>query len=140
LPLALLPALLDLSLWDVFKDLKPVPLAVIALLVLFSLLSWTIVFSKWGLFRKADHDNRSFLRAFRKSSNLQSVALASEQFSAAPLVAVFDFGYGARTAHLLDVPGRLLSRLGSSGAAVMRWSLRCGRVDRGRPEVLGSPR
>jgi biopolymer transport protein TolQ len=86
--------LLDLSLWDVFKDLKPVPLAVIALLVLFSLLSWTIVFSKWGLFRKADQANRSFLRAFRKSSNLQSVALASEQFASAPLVAVFDFGYG----------------------------------------------
>ena len=94
MPLALLPGLLDLSLWDVFKDLKPVPLAVIALLVLFSLLSWTIVFAKMGGFRKADRDNRSFLRAFRKSSNLQSVALASEQFASAPLVAVFDFGYG----------------------------------------------
>lgn len=94
MPLALLPGLLDLSLWDIFKDLRPVPLTVIALLVLFSLVSWTIVFSKWGLFRKADHDNRSFLRAFRKSSNLQSVALASEQFASAPLVAVFDFGYG----------------------------------------------
>jgi biopolymer transport protein TolQ len=94
LPLALLPGLLDLSLWDVFKDLKPVPLAVIAILVLFSLLSWTVVFAKMGGLRKADRDNRSFLRAFRKSSNLQSVALASEQFAAAPLVAVFDFGYG----------------------------------------------
>jgi biopolymer transport protein TolQ len=94
LPLALLPGLLDLSLWDVFKDLKPVPLTVIAILVLFSLLSWTIVFGKMGGFRKADRENRSFLRAFRKSSNLQAVALASEQFSAAPLVAVFDFGYG----------------------------------------------
>jgi biopolymer transport protein TolQ len=94
LPLALLPGLLDLSLWDVFKDLKPVPLAVIAILVLFSLLSWTVVFAKMGGFRKADRDNRSFLRAFRKSSNLQAVALASEQFASAPLVAVFDFGYG----------------------------------------------
>ena len=94
LPLALLPGLLDLSLWDIFKDLKPVPLAVIALLVIFSLLSWTVVFSKWGLFRKADRDNRSFLRVFRKASNLQAVAIASEQFAATPLVAVFDFGYG----------------------------------------------
>lgn len=86
--------LLEISLWDILKNLKPVPLAVIALLVLFSLLSWTIVFSKWGLFNKARRDNRSFLRAFRKSSNLQAVALASEQFAAAPMVAVFDFGYG----------------------------------------------
>jgi biopolymer transport protein TolQ len=86
--------LLEISLWDILKNLKPVPLVVIALLVLFSLLSWTIVFSKWGLFKKARRDNRSFLRAFRKSSNLQAVALASEQFAAAPMVAVFDFGYG----------------------------------------------
>lgn len=92
--LQLYPVLLEISLWDILKNLKPVPLAVIALLVLFSLLSWTIVFSKWGLFNKARRDNRSFLRAFRKSSNLQAVALASEQFAAAPMVAVFDFGYG----------------------------------------------
>jgi biopolymer transport protein TolQ len=94
LALQLYPVLLEISLWDILKNLKPVPLAVIALLVLFSLLSWTIVFSKWGLFNKAKRDNRSFLRAFRKSSNLQAVALASEQFAAAPMVAVFDFGYG----------------------------------------------
>lgn len=92
--LQLYPVLLEISLWDILKNLKPVPLVVIALLVLFSLLSWTIVFSKWGLFKKAKRDNRSFLRAFRKSSNLQAVALASEQFAAAPMVAVFDFGYG----------------------------------------------
>lgn len=92
--LQFLPGLLEISLWDIIKNLKPVPLVVIALLVLFSLLSWTIVFSKWGLFKKAQQDNRSFLRAFRKASNLQAVALASEQFAAAPMVAVFDFGYG----------------------------------------------
>jgi biopolymer transport protein TolQ len=94
LALQFLPGLLEISLWDIIKNLKPVPLVVIALLVLFSLLSWTIVFSKWGLFKKAQQDNRSFLRAFRKASNLQAVALASEQFAAAPMVAVFDFGYG----------------------------------------------
>jgi biopolymer transport protein TolQ len=94
LALQFCPVLLEISLWDILKNLKPVPLVVIALLVLFSLLSWTIVFSKWGLFKKAKRDNRSFLRAFRKSSNLQAVALASEQFAAAPMVAVFDFGYG----------------------------------------------
>lgn len=94
MPLALYPGLLDLSLWDIFKNLRPVPLAVIAFLVMFSLVSWTIVFSKWGLYSKANQSNRSFLRAFRKSSNLQAVALASEQFASAPMVAVFDFGYG----------------------------------------------
>lgn len=94
MPFVALPAWLDISLWDIFENLKPVPLAVIALLLLFSLLSWTIVFSKGSVFSRARRENRAFIRAFRKANNLQAVALASEQYAAAPLVAVFDFGYG----------------------------------------------
>jgi biopolymer transport protein TolQ len=94
LPFVLLPVWLDLSLWDIIQNLRPVPLAVIVLLILFSLLSWTIVFSKSSVFSRARRDNRNFLRAFRKADNLQAVAIASEQFASAPLVAVFDFGYG----------------------------------------------
>jgi biopolymer transport protein TolQ len=94
LPFVLRPAWLDLSLWDLIQNLRPVPLVVIVLLVLFSLLSWTIVFSKSSVFSRARRENRNFLRAFRKADNLQAVALASEQFSSAPLVAIFDFGYG----------------------------------------------
>lgn len=92
MPLAFFPA--DLSLWDLFQNLRPIPLAIIVILVLFSLFSWTIVFSKSSVFSKARRDNRSFLRAFRKANSLQAVAVASEQFAASPLVAVFDFGYG----------------------------------------------
>jgi biopolymer transport protein TolQ len=94
LPFVLLPVWLDLSLWDILLNLRPVPLAVIVLLILFSLFSWTIVFSKSSVFGRARRENRNFLRAFRKADNLQAVALASEQFASAPLVAVFDFGYG----------------------------------------------
>ena len=92
--LVLFPGFLEISIWDILQNLKPIPLAVCAGLVLLSLLSWTIVFSKMGILNRAKKDNRSFLRAFRKSGNLQAVAFASEQFSTAPLVAIFDFGYG----------------------------------------------
>lgn len=92
MPFVMLPA--DVGLWDILQNLRPVPIAVIVILVLFSLLSWTIVFSKSGIFSRAKRANKSFLRAFRKAGNLQAVAMASEQFNAAPLVAVFDFGYG----------------------------------------------
>jgi biopolymer transport protein TolQ len=88
------PTLADITFWDILLNLRPVPLAVIGILILFSLLSWTIVFSKGSVFSKARRDNRSFLRAFRKAPSLQAVALASEQYTSAPLVAVFDFGYG----------------------------------------------
>ena len=43
--------------------------------------------------RGAQSSNRRFLRAFRKATRLDAVAAASEQFRAAPLVGVFDFGY-----------------------------------------------
>ena len=84
MPFVLLPAWLDLSLWDIVQNLRPVPLAIIVLLILFSLLSWTIVFSKSSVFGRARRDNRNFLRAFRKADNLQTVAIASEQFATAP--------------------------------------------------------
>lgn len=92
MPYVLVPA--DLNLWDIIQNLRPVPLAVIAILVVFSLYSWAIVFSKSGVFSRAARANRSFLRAFRKANSLQAVAIASEQFNTAPLVGVFDFGYG----------------------------------------------
>jgi biopolymer transport protein TolQ len=92
LHLVLIPA--DLSLWDILQNLRPVPLAIIVILILFSLFSWTIVFAKSSVFGRARRENRNFLRAFRKANNLQAVAMASEQYSSAPLVAVFDFGYG----------------------------------------------
>ena len=92
MPFVLLPA--DLSLWDIIQNLRPVPLAIIVILILFSLFSWTIAFSKSSVFSRARRQNRNFLRVFRKANNLQAVAMASEQFNSAPLVAVFDFGYG----------------------------------------------
>jgi biopolymer transport protein TolQ len=72
---------------------NPISKAVLILLLLFSVFSWSIIFSKWNVFRGARQANGQFLRAFRKASGLDAVALASEQFRNSPLVAVFDFGY-----------------------------------------------
>jgi biopolymer transport protein TolQ len=68
-------------------------MTVLLLLLLLSLLSWTIIFSKWSRFRQARASSRLFLRAFRKAPGLEAVAVASEQFRTSPLVTVFDFGY-----------------------------------------------
>ena len=72
---------------------KPVPIAVMVFLLLFSVVSWGIVFSKWNTFRKARLANRNFIRAFRKANGLEAVAVAVEQYRASPLVTVFEFGY-----------------------------------------------
>jgi biopolymer transport protein TolQ len=93
--LQLIPGLLllQVSMGEMLRTAEPIPIVVMALLALLSVLSWTIIFSKYSTFRSAASANRKFLRAFRKANALEQVALASEQFRASPLVAVFDFGY-----------------------------------------------
>lgn len=84
---------LQLSIWDLILASGPLPKAIMGLLLLFSLLSWAVIFSKWNVFRQARTANRQFLRAFRKAARLEAVSIASEQFRSSPLVAVFDYGY-----------------------------------------------
>ena len=84
---------LDVDLWELVKGSGPIPLAVMGILGVFSLASFTIIFAKLASFRRARRGNRRFLRAFRKAKNLDAVAAASEQFRDAPLATVFDFGY-----------------------------------------------
>lgn len=68
----------------------PVAKAVLLILLAFSILSWSIILSKWANLKRARAQSGRFLRAFRKSKRLQDVAAVSEQFRPSPLVAVFD--------------------------------------------------
>ena len=66
---------------------------VLVILLVFSVASWAIIFSKWGLFRRARVQSNRFIRAFRKSDRLQDVAAVAEQFKPSPLIAVFEGAY-----------------------------------------------
>jgi len=85
--------LLQLNFSDLISRSGILTFVVLGLLVIFSVYSWTIIFSKLGAFRRARAADRRFLRAFRKANGLEAVMVASEQYRPAPLVAVFDFGY-----------------------------------------------
>jgi biopolymer transport protein TolQ len=85
--------LLQLNLWEMVSHNGPLGMGVLALLLCFSVFSWTVIFSKWYTFRGARKANTRFLRAFRKANGLEAVMVASEQYRPSPLVAVFDFGY-----------------------------------------------
>ncbi len=67
--------------------------AVLLILLVFSLLSWSIVLSKWASLRRARAQSGRFLRAFRKAQRLQDLAAVSEQFKPSPLVPVFESAY-----------------------------------------------
>jgi biopolymer transport protein TolQ len=75
------------------SGMSPLTIGVISILILFSIFSWTVIFSKWSTLRSARKADSRFLRAFRKATGLEAVMVASEQFRPAPLVSVFEFGY-----------------------------------------------
>ena len=84
---------IQVSITESILHAGPVSWTVLAILLVLSVLSWTIIFAKWSRFRKARAANTQFLRAFRKANGLEAIAVASEQFRVSPLVTVFDFGY-----------------------------------------------
>jgi biopolymer transport protein TolQ len=77
------------ALAEMIHNSGPVAFTVLVILLIASIMSWTIMLSKWSRFRRADMQGRRFVRAFRKSSRLSEIAAVSEQFKPSPLVAVF---------------------------------------------------
>jgi biopolymer transport protein TolQ len=121
--------LLQVSIVDSISNSAPIPKAVLIFLLLFSLLSWTIVFSKWSRFRRARVANGQFLRAFRKASALDAVAVASEQFRQSPLVTVFDFGY-AEVERQVKARGTLTNKLSLERSLQLGMSEELTRLER----------
>jgi biopolymer transport protein TolQ len=66
---------------------------VLLVLLVFSLMSWAIIFAKWGLLRRARMQSNRFVRAFRKSQRIQDISALADQFKPSPLVAVFEGAY-----------------------------------------------
>jgi biopolymer transport protein TolQ len=93
LPVALTALLQQTDIWDLISRGTALTYAVLAILLLFSIFSWTVIFSKWSSFGAARRSDQRFLRAFRRANGLEAVMAASEQFRPSPLVAVFDYGY-----------------------------------------------
>ncbi len=86
-------ALIQVSFTEMLSGMSPLSIGVIGLLLIFSVFSWTIIFSKWSALRGARQADQRFLRAFRKATGMEAVMVASEQFRPAPMVAVFEYGF-----------------------------------------------
>lgn len=78
---------------NLIQESGPVAKVVLLILLFFSVISWSIILSKWGALRRARTQSGRFLRAFRKAQRLQDVMAVSEQFKPSPLVAVFENGF-----------------------------------------------
>jgi len=78
------------ALLEMLHNSGPVALAVLVVLLLASLFSWTIMLSKWAAFRRARSQSTLFLRNFRRSGRLSEIAAVADQFRPSPLVPVFN--------------------------------------------------
>lgn len=98
---------------------SPIVKFVMALLLLFSVISWGIIFVKWWTFRGIERQSSTFLDVFRKSAKFSEVQAVCPSLSASPLVGMFQAGYAELSAQL-----RTNQPAGSPGAAAPRPTLR----------------
>jgi biopolymer transport protein TolQ len=71
----------------------PVVKGVLVLLLVFSVISWAIIFMKWRLFRRAREENGYFLEMFWDNPAFHRLYNDSNDLSASPVAQLFRAGY-----------------------------------------------
>lgn len=89
-------------------EVGPVGKFVMLFLVVMSVLSWAIAFSKYGVLKDAVKKNLAFLTAFRRVGKLADMNAVSEEYRPAPMVTVFDYGY-EEVARQVNTHGRIVN-------------------------------
>ncbi len=95
----------ELNLLDVLRQTTTVTRFVLAVLLIFSVWSWGIIFSKALLLRKIRRESETFWKVFRRGQNLSEVRTACETLRFTPLVPVLTAGADL----LLPASGRVHS-------------------------------
>lgn len=90
---------------------------VLAVLFVFSAVSWAIIFYKWSYFKKANQETHSFLRAYRTARTPKDAFSLSRKFSVSPLSNLFKTVYSEKDYTDMDEFKRRLSRYGTLEAA-----------------------
>ncbi len=81
------------ALAEMMSNIGPIAVGVLALLLVSSIYSWTVIFGKWSTFRKATAQSKKFIRAFRKATRLQEIAALTSDCGGSPLAQVFEDVY-----------------------------------------------
>ncbi len=84
---------MQLSISDMILHAGPMGQAVMITLLLFSLVSWSIIFMKIRLFKKAENETDEFMEAFWSSTTLNDADDSAKLFILSPEAAVFSAGF-----------------------------------------------
>jgi biopolymer transport protein TolQ len=85
--------LTQLNVLDILRQASPITQVVLAILLIFSIGSWGIIFSKALLFRKINKESETFWKIFRRGKSASEVSTACEALRFTPLVPVFNAAF-----------------------------------------------
>jgi biopolymer transport protein TolQ len=85
-------------------DASPLSKVVLIILLIFSAVSWAIIFYKIVVYRRAERQSATFLSVFRKSSKFSEVQAVCPSLPASPLVGLFQSGYAELNSQLRATP------------------------------------
>ena len=97
------------ALSDLLLRASPVAKAVLIILLLFSIYSWSIIITKWLWLRGAERAVKEFLSRFRDGAKLSDLYSQSGAKDQNPIARVFGAGYDEITGQLGDQGGRVRS-------------------------------
>jgi len=81
------------GIWQIIGQSSLFGIIILVILVLFSLVSWSIMFSKWRLFRRVVEENETFTGFFRKSGRFTDLLGQAKSLRNTPLSGVFLEGF-----------------------------------------------
>lgn len=118
-----------MQLWQAFSHTGPVGKTVLAILVLFSVISWAVIFVVWQRFRRAQQSSRRFMSVFRKAKRLVDVQPSLASLAHSALVGLFRAGYAEIEAQIAHDQSRQTIK---SLDAVERSLIRATRIEGSR--------
>jgi biopolymer transport protein TolQ len=92
------------GLLDFFLESGPMAKLVFAVLALFSIASWAVIFGKLSQFQRADRASEKFLEAFHRSQRFSEVNSQAGKLGASPLVGIFQAGYAEIDSQIKNAP------------------------------------
>jgi biopolymer transport protein TolQ len=95
----------DTDIVHLVANASPTAKVVLAILLIFSAISWGIILYKLWQFRRAARQTSTFLEVFRKSSKFSEVQAVCQNVADSPLVGLFRSGYAELNAQLRSAPG-----------------------------------
>jgi biopolymer transport protein TolQ len=122
-------AFLQLPMLDMLLGASLVSKSVLVLLIIASVMSWTVIFAKWRQFKAAGLENKTFLRAFRKAPRLEAISALAEQFQVSPLSGVFAYGYD-ESGRQVQTRGRVTNKVAVERSLQMGISAEMARLER----------